>query len=396
MLNGYNLAESGWHSIPTFKSRSVVLGDPIYNPMKQKAIATDSSLSRELVAFDEAVQGLAGQERKISVYLAEGPEPEMADFRLEYGATQAMASNIDYNYYYGSKREFILKGLSAATTYYYRITAKDPAGNTKASSMREFTTAQSDSEGIFSLNLLQDKTLIEPGQGISFTSSSNCQDCTYTWQFGDCSQASGTGQMHHYSEEGVYDVFLVAKNSKGISKSARGIVFAYLGQACETGETQECQKQQGVCAGSQQQCAAGSWPGCSDANYSQYSQDYEPAETTKCSDAKDNDCDGLSDCTDPDCASNQDCASACSDGTAILECSTNKPLYCSEDRLLVNDCNRCDCPSGLECNSQNSLCEVECVTMTVLMGYIGQWKTGNLNMATLMQKINKWKTGEGC
>jgi len=35
----------------------------------------------------------------------------------------------------------------------------------------------------------------------------------------------------------------------------------------------------------------------------------------------------------------------------------------------------------------------ECVTMSALLGYIGQWKEGSIDMATLIEKIASWKTG---
>jgi hypothetical protein len=59
--------------------------------------------------------------------------------------------------------------------------------------------------------------------------------------------------------------------------------------------TSWCEKQQGVCAGSTQQCANGQWQVCD------YGADYQVTETS-CTDGRDNDCDGLVDSADSDCS----------------------------------------------------------------------------------------------
>ena len=381
MMNGYNLAESGWHSIPTFKSRSILFGDPLYNPMKQKNPAKDTAFDRELIVFDEAMPGITAEKRKVKVFLAEGPEPEMAVFKLDYGTTQALGNTIDYNHVYRYAGDFNIENLSADTKYYYQVTAKDPAGNIKESQLLEFTTAQNNAASIFSLALSYDKNFVAPGQTINFSSSSNCQNCTYTWNFGDGAQASGQSASHQYSDNGTYDVFLVAKDSGSISKAARGIVFAYSNQGCESGQTRGCQKQSGVCAGSTQTCQSGAWPGCSATAYHDWNGGYEQAETA-CGDKLDNDCDGYKDCLDTDCSSSADCAK-CGNGQIDPEenCTT-----CPQD---------VQCPEGRQCQSGQCI-QTYCVDMAALMNYIGQWKRGEITMATLMGKILKWKTGEGC
>ena len=59
-----------------------------------------------------------------------------------------------------------------------------------------------------------------------------------------------------------------------------------------------CDNQQGVCQGSTKTCGGiDGWLTCDATNYG---QDYESSES-KCSDALDNDCDGLTDMDDPDC-----------------------------------------------------------------------------------------------
>jgi hypothetical protein len=67
--------------------------------------------------------------------------------------------------------------------------------------------------------------------------------------------------------------------------------------SCIDGATQACSNQTGVCAGSQETCTSGSWPGCGAA---QYGASYQATESS-CSDGLDNDCDGLTDCADTSC-----------------------------------------------------------------------------------------------
>ena len=43
-----------------------------------------------------------------------------------------------------------------------------------------------------------------------------------------------------------------------------------------------------------------------------------------------------------------DITQTCSDETSYNQCSTNKPLYCSNGNLIQN-CNTCGCPTGKEC-----------------------------------------------
>ncbi|MBI2647430.1 hypothetical protein HYW99_03045, partial [Candidatus Woesearchaeota archaeon] len=46
--------------------------------------------------------------------------------------------------------------------------------------------------------------------------------------------------------------------------------------------------------------------------------------------------------------------STCSDGTAINQCSSTKPLYCNSALQLVNNCGSCGCSAGYTCQSDGA------------------------------------------
>jgi len=64
---------------------------------------------------------------------------------------------------------------------------------------------------------------------------------------------------------------------------------------CTTGQQRACPLQQGVCAGANETCTGGTWPGCTSATYLAWNASYVVNETTANCDGKDNDCDGTFD-----------------------------------------------------------------------------------------------------
>ena len=82
---------------------------------------------------------------------------------------------------------------------------------------------------------------------------------------------------------------------KGMWNQYRNISIS--AENCVNGQSRNCALQQGVCAGSQEICSEGIWPGCLVASYG---IDYEIIEAN-CNDGKDNDCNGLTDSNDDNC-----------------------------------------------------------------------------------------------
>jgi len=116
------------------------------------------------------------------------------------------------------------------------------------------------------------------------------------------------------------------------------------GGTCTDGDTQLCLLQEVVCAGSQQTCTGGAWPGC---NYTGITG-YESTEIS-CTDSLDNDCDGYTDGVDTDCEAEGVC------GNGIIE----SPEVCDDGNTVSGDGCQADCSvqeDGWMCTGQPSYC----------------------------------------
>ncbi len=130
----------------------VTFGDPLYAPFRslRKKDITKPVLGEVEVRTDRKTTIL-------SASLAGESEDELADvalFRLEYGPTTKYGTTIDFfdwpdpaksrgvkgrRFGYSRHAAWSLKGLDGKTTYHYRITARDPAGNETVSDDRVLT-----------------------------------------------------------------------------------------------------------------------------------------------------------------------------------------------------------------------------------------------------------------
>ena len=121
-----------------------------------------------------------------------------------------------------------------------------------------------------------------------------------------------------------------------------------------------CPLQQGVCAGSRQQCGDSSgWLVCGPGNYG---LNYQSAETS-CNDNRDNDCDSKTDCTDEDCFNSTAC--------------------CGDDNIRGTE--QCDdgIKNGQACtaayDSSCTYCSAQCQSVTVRGPYCGDNNTNRPN-----------------
>ncbi|MCA9459808.1 MAG: hypothetical protein KC550_04640, partial [Nanoarchaeota archaeon] len=226
ILNGYNLAESAWHSIAYMRWRNHVIGDPIYNPLRSKIPLIDSVFARDLIVFDY-VNDNYNSSRNISVFLSESQTPEMAVFKLEYGMNSSSLDNfIDFNFDYRYKRDFYLDNLSSNQIYFYRVIGRDALGNNKTSDVYNFTTYINDSYPQFSLLINGSKLVVDINESINFSSSSNCFNCSYFMNFGNNdSWYLAQNLSWNYSQSGVYDVIISGVDNNGVKNFARTIVY---------------------------------------------------------------------------------------------------------------------------------------------------------------------------
>ncbi len=75
----------------------------------------------------------------------------------------------------------------------------------------------------------------------------------------------------------------------------------------------------------------------------------------------------------------------------LYNCEMQDSEYCGD-----GTCNGEETTNNCNWDCQDSPSTPECVNLTALTGYIGQWKQGSLLMLSLMQKIEKWKAGTEC
>ncbi len=59
-------------------------------------------------------------------------------------------------------------------------------------------------------------------------------------------------------------------------------------------------------------------------------------------------------------------------------------------------CGNGTCDAGETIETCPTDCTQQCIREPELLGFIGQWKKGEITMLTLMQKMRQWKAGTGC
>lgn len=307
LTHGFNFAESAWASIPYHHWANVVIGDPLYRPLREKTLVKDTSFAKDLITVDgthhctEGVWGSCTNEpatncsttHTIRAFIEEGAEAELADFKLDYGTTPALGSSVPYynkgNYRFF--RAFLLENLTPNTHYYYSVTARDPLGNTKTTAVKDFMTCQTSAEG-FIVQAAASKKTITAGETVNFDVTSACPDCTYTWHLGEDEALTGKTQRKRFDVPGSYDIFVTAEKN-GRRAMDRRIIFVLPSgfvppptAECTEGATMPCgATDAGECALGTQTCTAGTWGACVG----------EVPPVAEVCDAKDNNCNGLTD-----------------------------------------------------------------------------------------------------
>jgi uncharacterized protein (TIGR02145 family) len=105
-------------------------------------------------------------------------------------------------------------GLTAGTTYFWKVVAKDSKGANTEGSVWKFTT-QTASGSAPVADFTASKTSITKGETIQFTDKSTNAPTSWLWTFGDGTTSNLQNPIITYSTAGNYTVSLKATNSFG-------------------------------------------------------------------------------------------------------------------------------------------------------------------------------------
>jgi uncharacterized protein (TIGR03790 family) len=227
MLSGYNFAESAMLSYPGYKWRDIAYGDPLYNPNKAgKAKVKDTENPSLLQVIHESNSANTATSVNIIVRLDMNKlVPDVATFKVEYGLTSSYGSIIDYNEVYSIERKIVLNNLSPNTSYHYRVSAKDPVGNTVTSGDNTFKTS---SDKTVLPSTITASASVNNGTAplsVNFSSTFGTTPSKIEWNFADNSTESVQNPSHTFSK-GFYSVVLHAEFPNGLSANKELLIIA--------------------------------------------------------------------------------------------------------------------------------------------------------------------------
>ncbi|HYF48276.1 MAG TPA: fibronectin type III domain-containing protein [Planctomycetota bacterium] len=154
---------------------------------------------------------------------------EASTTQVEYGTATAYGSSTTLVTTLVTSHSQGLSGLSAGTTYNYRVKSRDAAGNTATSGNFTFTTAAAPPPPpppppplAISSAPTATPNPAKTGQAVQFSvaTSGGTAPISITWNFGDGSSGSGAAPTHVYSTHGTYTVQVTASDAAGQSASA--------------------------------------------------------------------------------------------------------------------------------------------------------------------------------
>jgi PKD repeat protein len=109
--------------------------------------------------------------------------------------------------------------LTDATTYYWKIVAKDPYGGVTSSAIQQFTVAAP--EIIPIVNFTANITHGQSPLTVAFTDQSVNQPTEWNWSFGDGNFSEIQHPVHMYERLGTFTVSLNATNPEGSNTATR-------------------------------------------------------------------------------------------------------------------------------------------------------------------------------
>ncbi|MGE4444429.1 MAG: PKD domain-containing protein [Candidatus Altimarinota bacterium] len=155
------------------------------------------------------------------------------DFKADTSqACKLGVKNVIWIFYNKNTKEtFIEKGeyldnytLKSKGNWIIRLGVEDNCGNISSSE----STIHNDNSNLS----LQIQTNITPGSGsleVDFTSITNCQNCTYSWDFGDGKNSQDKNPSHTFTNSGNYNVTL--KITDPNNNTAQAKVSIYVGSS---------------------------------------------------------------------------------------------------------------------------------------------------------------------
>ena len=136
-FRGYTAAESWWASIPQTHWRMVLVGDPLYAPFREPAVAdTEAPVVSSLV-----VDPYVAHRVRIT-----WETDEVAEHRVEYGP--GYASSTEYDGWFTRRATVELDSLDHNVPYPYHVLSRDPAGNERVFDAGTFEIPDTDGDGL--------------------------------------------------------------------------------------------------------------------------------------------------------------------------------------------------------------------------------------------------------
>ncbi len=131
VTQGFTWAEAAMVSDPALFWMAVHMGDPLYAPFRKGSKRTPDRTppGKPIVK----VEGRKGTSAVLDLAVPRRPsDPDLCLFQVEYGPTPALGSRIPSGKAYKGRRAVTLGGLPDHPGFYFKVTAKDPAGLTSA------------------------------------------------------------------------------------------------------------------------------------------------------------------------------------------------------------------------------------------------------------------------
>ncbi len=139
LLQGYDFAEAAALATPKIGWKAVNLGDPLYAPLKKKDPVRDTRAPVIAAGYPRFSRDEKGN-WYVQLMVEDEPEPEVVTAEVDYGPDTGYGENVKSGPGYWRRHKITLPGLSPDATYHYRITLKDPVGNTTVTEDARFST----------------------------------------------------------------------------------------------------------------------------------------------------------------------------------------------------------------------------------------------------------------